>query len=98
MAEEGQVERSNRVDGARRALPVDEASSETADMPLGGVDRELEMPAKPPTFELLSEEGIEVMTPLTLDDAELKSSRRLETVGVLNILWLQTARVSAPQG
>ena len=64
MAEEARVEPSDRVDSARRALPVNEASAETAERPFGGVDRELEMSVEPPTTELLPKEGIKATAPL----------------------------------
>ena len=63
VVEETRVEPFDRVDGARRALLVNEASTETVDAPLGGVNRKLEMPAEPLTTELLSKEGIEASMP-----------------------------------
>ena len=63
MAEEARVEPSDRVDGARRALPVDETSAETAECPFGGVDRELEMSAEPPTTELRPRRGLRQRRP-----------------------------------
>ena len=56
MVEEARNESSDRVDGARGALPIIEATKEIAESPLG-------MPEGPSAAELLPEEGVEATTP-----------------------------------
>ena len=58
MVEEARIEPSDRADNAQRASSVNEAPKEVTDVPLEGVDRELEMSTEPSTTELLSEEGL----------------------------------------
>ena len=57
MPKEARVEPSDRVDGARGASSIIEATEDVADAPL-------EMSKEPSTAELVSENGIEGTTPL----------------------------------
>jgi len=59
----GSVEPSDHVDGARKTLPVDKASGDSVDVPLGGVERELEMSANPLLLSYSSRRGLKHQRP-----------------------------------